>query len=125
MKFEWVTIFSLILAIHLPMQKDDWLVNTFSLKIIVLENEQLERYEFYRPNQFFYLQDEEIHTGLEAKNKFDQLFQTIQLTEKTAIESLVSQLKNHGYENLNRVEIRWVNAKNELHTWVWDSEQTG
>lgn len=106
------------------MLKDDWQVNTFSLKIIVYENEQLERYEFYRPNKFFYMQDDQMHTGAIAKEKFEQLFQNVLLTEKSSIESLVSQLKNHGYENMNRLEIRWLTAKNELYTWVWDSEQT-
>lgn len=125
MKSGWMAIFFLLAtALIAPMQIDDWQRKTLTLKIIVYDDGRAERYEFYQPNRFFYCNGERKFIGMKAKNKFAELFRHVQLTETASLESLLSQMKKSGYQNLNRLEIRWMNAKKELYTWVWDSEQT-
>lgn len=125
MKAGWISLFALLFAIFVQSaENNDWQKNTLSFKMIVHVGQNTEYFEYVQPNRYFYINNEYIVTGTKAEKQFHKLFENVQLTEESSLESLLLQLKNSGYEKMNRFEIRWLTANEELYTWVWDSEQT-
>ena len=124
MKAGWMSMFAILASlIAAPLEQDDWQKKTLSLTIAIHGDEMTERFEYVWPNRFFYNNNQYIVTGSKAEKQFHKLFQDVRLTEKSSLESLMEQMKNSGYETINRLEIRWLTTKEELYTWIWDSEQ--
>lgn len=122
MKMGFLLSVFLVFSSLYPIQHENVLANTFSIKITLQGNDRYEQFEFFRPNEFKYVKDSQVYHGAEAQKAVKLFLENLRLTEETAIDAIISQLKNYGYEKLNRVEIRWFTTKKELYTWVWDSK---
>lgn len=113
----------LFLVFAVPVAANDQLFSsTFTLKIAVSENDTVEQFEFHRPNQYTYVKNNRKYRGAQAEKAMNDLLKEMNLSEEVSIDELVHQLQNKPFKNLTHLEIRWLTNKNELYTWVWNSD---
>lgn len=122
MRLVLVTSLIIFLTAVTADAKEEILSSTVSLKITVSQNDMDEYYEFHKPNQFFYEKETRKHRGEKAKRAMNALLQEMDLSKQAKVDDLVSQLSKNKLKNLDFIEIRWLTDKNELYTWVWNSE---
>lgn len=96
------------------------LMESFFLKITVVENGVEHEWEYTSPGKYEYEQGEKVIKTNVAKDTMLSIVKTIQLSEKAKIEDMVHLLKEERFPNLERLEIRWMNGESKLYTWVWD-----
>lgn len=122
MRTVLVTSLVIFLTVVSVVAKEDNLSSTLSLKIITSENGIVEHYEFHKPSQYTYVKENRKYRGVKAKRAMNALLKEMHLSENALIDDLVSQLRNKKFKSLDHLEIRWLTGKNELYTWVWNSD---
>jgi len=98
------------------------LVNSMSFKITIVENGIEHEWEYHNPDEYEYEKDRHVFKGNTVKKDVHHMFELLDVSEKADVNQMVSRLKKNGYENMERLDVRWINEKNELYTWVWQGE---
>lgn len=113
----------LLLMIAFPVTANEQLLTaTTTLKITIDEADMTEKFEFHNPNQYTYMKNKRHYHGEQAEKAMNNILQDIHLSNEVSIEELVSQLRTTSFNDLTHLEIRWLTDKNELYTWVWNSD---
>lgn len=119
-----ISIASLIFSLFMigsVVASEQFLSTSTTLKISIEEEDRTEHYEYDKPNQFTYVENERKYKGSQAEKALHTLLTNITLSKEVSIDEIVSQLQQKGYKKLTHVEIRWITNDNELFTWVWNS----
>lgn len=98
------------------------LLESFFLKITVIENGVEHQWEFTSPGNYEYEKGNEVIKTKEAKEEMQKIIQALNISEKANIEDMVTNLKQTRFPNLERLDIRWMNGESKLYTWVWEKE---
>lgn len=98
------------------------LMESYFLKITIVENGVEHEWEYTSPGKYEYEKGEHVIKTKEAKDEMLSILKTLNLSEKAKIEDMVTQLKNEGFKKLERVDIRWMNGEHKLYTWLWEKE---
>ncbi len=107
----------------LPMQVSALnLMESFFLKITIVENGVEHEWEYTSPGKYEYEKGEQVIKTDEAKVEMQSIVKLLNLSEKAKVEEMVDVLQKERYPNLERLEIRWMNGESKLYTWVWDKK---
>lgn len=77
------------------------------------------QWEFNNPDHFEYHEKERVIHGERAQKEVTTMYEKMALHPKKRKEELARVLKDNGYGDLLRLDIRWQTADSELHTWLW------
>jgi hypothetical protein len=98
------------------------LMESFFLKITVLENGVEYQWEYTSPGKYEYEKGEEVIKTKEAKEEMLEIIKQIELSKDAKIEEMVQKLKQDRFPGLERLDIRWMTGENKLYTWVWEEK---
>lgn len=96
------------------------LMESFFLKITVLEDDIEYQWEYTSPGKYEYEKGEKVVKTKEAKEAMAQILQILDLSEKANVENMVKALKEDRFPHLEHLDIRWMTGEHKLYTWVWD-----
>ncbi len=96
------------------------LMESFFLKITIVENGVEHEWEYTSPGKYEYEKGEKVIKTDEAKEEMHSIVKLLDLSEKAKVEEMVEVLKKERYPALERLDIRWMNGESKLYTWVWD-----
>ncbi|MFV8827566.1 hypothetical protein [Alkalihalobacterium sp. APHAB7] len=98
------------------------LMDKFAIRITVIENGIIHEWEYDNPDKFEFETGNVIKRGKEAEKEVQSMISLIQLREGTKVEFMVKQLKENGYKDIERLDIRMMNGEGKLFTWVWNKD---
>ncbi|MEB1807786.1 MAG: hypothetical protein LPK26_10960 [Bacillaceae bacterium] len=98
------------------------LMDKFAVRITVIENGIIHEWEYDNPDKFEFETGNVIKRGKEAEKEVQSMISLIQLREDTKVEFMVKQLKENGYKDIERLDIRMINGEGKLFTWVWNKD---
>lgn len=93
--------------------------NNMFIKISLVESGNEYEWEYDNPNKYEYEVGETVIKGERAEKEFIKMLNKIQLHEEANIDNMVQLLKESGYPNLERLDIRMMSMNGKLFTWVW------
>lgn len=97
-----------------------FLLNCSSFKAsIVIDGQEIE-WEYQNPNEYELEKGTTVVKGQNAQDEVQNLYDKLNIHEQSKVEELVSIMKDLGYENLEKLDVRWINQNEELFTWVWE-----
>lgn len=95
------------------------LMESFFLKITIVENGVEHEWEYTSPGKYEYEKGNYVIKTPEAKEQLLSIVKTLNLSEKAEIEEMVEALKKEEFPKIERLDIRWMNKESKLYTWVW------
>ncbi|TLS39115.1 hypothetical protein [Pseudalkalibacillus caeni] len=95
------------------------LKNSFSFKMSVVNNGKEHEWEYNSPVDYEYENGDRVIKDQRALKEIENLYQRLNINEMTKVEEVVSILQRDGFNQLERVEIRWINSEGRLFTWNW------
>lgn len=116
---------ALILTVLLciPFQAEaSSLQNSFMFKCTVIAEGVENEWEFSSPNEYEVEKGNIVKKGSTAKEDVKSLYDYLQVTELSRVEELVEKIKQYGYSEADRFELKWMDANGRLYTWVWDKK---
>lgn len=99
------------------------LMESFFLKITVIENAMEHEWEYTSPGKYEYEKGNHVIKTPEAKEQMLSIVKTLNLSEKAEIKEMVEALKKEGFPEIERLDIRWMNKESKLYTWVWNMNE--
>lgn len=90
-----------------------------SLKVEIKMNHVNYEWSYINPDEYRYIKGNRIIKGKAAERKVEGLFSLLNLSEQANVEEMVAVLQKNGYKNIQSLDIRFINQKNQLYTWVW------
>lgn len=107
----------------LPLQVSaEELSNSISLKVSIHEKENEYIWEYRESDIYLFSKNGRMYKGAQAEKEVQKIVRMLQLTEQADVNQMAASLKGQQYKQLERLDIRWINKKNELYTWVWSSD---
>ncbi|MCT8137382.1 hypothetical protein H1D32_06250 [Anaerobacillus sp. CMMVII] len=100
------------------------LMESFFLKITVIENGIEHQWEYTSPGKYEYEKGEKVIKTKEAKDELLKIVKEINLSEEAKIEKMVEILKQNRFPEIEHLDIRWMTGDNKLYTWVWDHKNS-
>ncbi|WP_216828930.1 hypothetical protein [Alkalihalobacterium elongatum] len=100
------------------------LMDKFAIRITVVENGTIHEWEYDNPDKYEYETGNQIKRGKEAEKEVHSMISLIQLREDAKVDFMVKQLKENGYKDIERLDIRMMNGEGKLFTWVWDKDHS-
>ncbi|WP_377888172.1 hypothetical protein [Alkalihalobacillus sp. R86527] len=98
------------------------LQNSFMFKCTVVADGIENEWEFSSPNEYEVERGNIVRKGSTAKEDVKSLYDYLQVTELSKVEDLVDKMKQYGYSDADRFELKWMDANGRLFTWVWDKK---
>lgn len=96
------------------------LMESYFLKITVIENGFEHQWEYNSPGKYEYEKGKEVIKTKEAKDEMLKIINQIDLSEKAKVEKMVEKLTQGRFPQLEHLDIRWMTGDHKLYTWVWD-----
>lgn len=109
-------VFMLIQSLSVHAASGTELMNCFSVRITIVENELEHEWEFDNPNRYEYEKGNTVIKGEKAKAEVTSLLKELQLSEKKTKEDYAIILK-HKFPELEQFEIHWMNRDSERFVW--------
>jgi hypothetical protein len=100
---------------------DVW--NSVSFKLTIYVNGEELEWEYLNPDEFEFEKGTTVYKNNEVQKQIEKLFSELNISEKAKVKDMVKHLKEKGYRDMDRLDVRWMNSKEELFTWVWESKQ--
>lgn len=98
------------------------LMNTFSIRITVIEDAIEYEWEYDSPNQYEFEYGERVIKGDKAKKKVEEMVHILKLNEQADVDDLVKRVQDSLHPNVERLDIRYMNGEGKLYTWVWEDK---
>ncbi|UOE93438.1 hypothetical protein [Alkalihalobacillus sp. LMS39] len=114
----------LSLTLSFPLQAQAIMMNN-SVRITVVEQDTVYEWEYDNPNKYEYEEGETVIRGEKAKEEVEKILSALKLKEDSERDELLSRLKQHGFSKVTRMDIRLMNEKGELFTWIWEQNEEG
>lgn len=89
------------------------------LKIAVVDGGKNYEWEYENPDQFEYEFGEKVIKDERAKQQFIEMIKILQFQPEAKVEQMVDLLKQNGYPNIEKLDIRLMDQKGKLMTWIW------
>ncbi|WP_026671615.1 hypothetical protein [Alkalihalobacterium bogoriense] len=115
-----IALLSLLLSF--PLQAQAIMMNN-SVRITVVEQDTVYEWEYDNPNKYEYEEGETVIRGEKAKVEVEKIISALKLKEDSDRDELLNRLKQHGFSQVTRMDIRLMNEKGELFTWVWEQNE--
>jgi hypothetical protein len=96
------------------------LKNSMAFKVTIVENEVEVEWEYVNPNEYELEIGNEVIKNKKAKREIESLFKKAAISKTTTVHEIIHALKEEGYEQIDRLDVRWTTAEDELYTWVWN-----
>lgn len=120
-KMNLVVMLALVGLLLFPMQANaSNLMESFFLKITVVENGIEHEWEYTSPGKYEYEKGNQVLKTKEAKEIMLSIVKTINLTEQAKVEDMVEALKEKHFPSIECLDIRWMNGESKLYTWIWN-----
>lgn len=118
---KWLTILIFTVTLLMPLQSIFAmnLMDYSFLKIAIVENGRNYEWEYENPDKFEYEYGENVIKDKRAKQEFVEMIQRLQFQKDTDVEQMVERLKQSGYPNIEKLDIRLMDQKGKLMTWIW------
>lgn len=113
-------VFLLISVSH--VQAANNLQDSKSFKVTVIENDVEFQWEYNNPDEYEYEHGNTVIRSDDARRKVERIFRYLQISPDARVKDMVAKLKKDGHVNLESLEIKWINSKGKLYTWVWHSK---
>ncbi|SDB83341.1 hypothetical protein [Shouchella lonarensis] len=95
------------------------LMQAFSMRVTVFSEGTTYEWEYDNPNHFEYEIGKKVMKGADAKPEVERIMERLRLSEHTSKEVYAKRMKKI-FPEMKKLEIRWVNAKSERYTWLWE-----
>lgn len=89
------------------------------LKIAVIENGTNYEWEYENPDKFEYEVGEKVIKDERAKQQFIEMIKRLQFQKDADVEQMVERLKQSRFPNIEKLDIRLMDHKGKLMTWIW------
>ena len=97
------------------------LMQTFSLRITIVENGTEHEWEYDSPSHYEYEEGSTVIKGAAAKKQVDQILNTLQVEKDRTREQYEEALKEK-YAKLESFDIRFIDEDDHLYTWGWQNK---
>ncbi|AIC95291.1 hypothetical protein [Shouchella lehensis] len=95
------------------------LMDAFSIRITVVEEDVEYQWEFDNPNHYEYEKGTKVLKGDHAKIQVIKMTSLLQLDQDKTAEQYKKVLKPY-YPEMSSFEIRWMDAHSERYIWSWE-----
>ncbi|TCP32066.1 hypothetical protein EV207_10138 [Scopulibacillus darangshiensis] len=112
----WLFIFA---AFPMVIAHASSLANQSSLKVTVWMNGDEYEWEYTNPNEFEFEKGNKVIKGNKAEAKVKDIYNLLHISKDAKVEDMVSALKKHGYNDIDRLDVRVIDRDDALFTWVW------
>ncbi len=119
-KFFFTSLFISCLLLFSSQSYAVNLMESFFLKVTVVENGIEHQWEYTSPGKYEYETGEKVKKSQEAKDEMLKIVKMLKLSEKVKVEEMVERLKQETFPQLESLDIRWMTGDNQLYTWVWE-----
>lgn len=99
------------------------LENSLSFKATVIENGVEYEWEYNNPDEYEYEHGNSVIKNDEARRKVMRIFQYLHISPDANVKNMVEHLKKDGHTDIERLQVRWIDSDQKLHTWVWNRAQ--
>lgn len=97
----------------------------FLFKATAETEDGVYHWEYNSPNNFeYHVQGKAFH-GDEAKDEVESIYHAANVNKNAKDVELAETFKEHGYDGLSRLDVRWQDKNGDLYTWIWQEEQEG
>lgn len=97
--------------------------DSYIFKLTIIKDGIETEWEFINPNEFEVEQGNRVIKGKAAKQEVIKMYKLLNVSESIKVEEMVVKLKNNGYRDISRVDVRWKNNNEKLFTWVWEKQE--
>jgi|GEM_PF-1325083 len=97
--------------------------NLFKIKLIT-SNEEVEC-EYRIPNSYKCRKDGNEFEDRIARKQLLLLYRQVHPIHGAKVEDIVTNLENEGYSDIEYLDVRWIDDKGRLSTWVWERGHQG
>ncbi|TSB48052.1 hypothetical protein [Alkalicoccobacillus porphyridii] len=124
MKKRWQAIMYLMIMMPLilpavPVKASGFeLMQTFSLRITIVENGVEHEWEYDSPGHYEYETGSNVIKGKEAKVQVDHMVSMLKISKDKKQEQYKETLKQ-AYPQLQSFDIRFMDEDDRLYTWGW------
>ncbi|RBW71471.1 hypothetical protein [Bacillus taeanensis] len=94
--------------------------NSMLFKVTIIENGKEIEWEYENPNEYEVEFGNQVLKNEKAKRQIEALFNKAAISKTTHINAIIHALNEEGYEQIERLDVRWITAEDELYTWVWN-----
>lgn len=99
------------------------LEDSLSFKVTVVESSVEYEWEYNNPDEFEYEHGNTVVKNGEARREVMKMFRYLNISPDAKVKKMVDRLKKDGHKGIERLEVRWINSKEKLYTWVWNKKK--
>ncbi|UTR05299.1 hypothetical protein MM326_14445 [Alkalihalobacillus sp. LMS6] len=99
------------------------LMEAFSIRVTVVENEVEYQWEFDNPSHYEYERGTKVLKGDHAKVQVVKMVSLLQLEQEKTTEQYKEVLEKL-YPAMTSFEIRWMDDQSERYVWSWKENET-
>jgi hypothetical protein len=123
MKKAFLLVLSVFLLSHTVATAESVsLDNSSSFKMTMIRNGVEYEWEYNNPNEYEYEYANSVIKNEKAKETVVEMFELLDVSPDAKVKNMVSALKEFGYHDIDRLDIRWTNSDEKLYTWVWNTK---
>lgn len=123
MKKGWIILVVVVLLLTTQVVYALNFLDYSFIKITVINDGVSYEWEYENPNKYEFEQGEKVIKDAAAKKKMNEIVQLLKLHSDAKIEDMVQVLQNHGYNQLEKVDIRVMDHDGKLFTWIWNKNE--
>lgn len=95
------------------------LLNTSSFQVTIVRGGVEYEWEYSNPDEFEYEFGSRILKGEKAAETVKEMYNLLQVSPEATVKQMMQALREKGYHDIERLDVRWINDKGKLYTWVW------
>jgi hypothetical protein len=95
------------------------LENSKSFKVTIIEGGIEYEWEYSNPDEFEYEHGNTVDKDGQARREVTKMFSYLNISPNAKVDNMVKRLKKDGHEQIQRLDVRWIDSKEKLYTWVW------
>lgn len=96
--------------------------NSFSFKVTIVENGTETEWEFENPDDYEKEQGKNVQKSPKIKREIIQLFGDLAISKDADVNEMVTYFQKNGHENMDRLDVRWIDKSGKLYTWTWSDK---
>ncbi|WP_078555483.1 hypothetical protein [Bacillus alkalicellulosilyticus] len=122
MKIKMAFVVMLFLSVQfLPFQSvvESAMMENNSVRITIIDKGMTYEWEYDNPNKYEYEIGEKVVKGTDAKKEVIRMISLLKLNENAEVEDMLECVQKQ-YQDIERLDVRMMNAEGQLFTWVWE-----
>ncbi|HET7626810.1 MAG TPA: hypothetical protein VFK44_00295 [Bacillales bacterium] len=98
------------------------LSDSLFLKVTIVENGVEYQWEYSNPDEYEYEHGNKIVKGDQGRRLVSKMFTYLNISPGAEVKDMVAKLKKDGHEQIDCLDVRWINSEEKLYTWAWKAK---